>query len=440
MKCERKMRNKAGLFLWLALVAMPVMAFAEEQGQQDNVPWLTRSLRAQTIGTMQEPSDSSQNPDNAFLRLPRYTAEMLLLPDLSADTPRVNWSFKPRFSAKASWWRDGEPAGERYGEARFYVNEWMVQPKLTEDLFASFGKEKLLWGASFLVSPSNILFKDTEKANPKKEVEGKYLARVVYMPNKSVTISGIGETKREESAAGDPLRPVRALKVDILGNSSQVSVIGYSQQHERFRLGSYGQWTASDAVVLYYDGIVSKGNDVFYPVPDPANPFGFSLAQTFASSSRPFATATFGGSYTFLSGETLSLEFLYNGAGYDDNEARDYYALRQQAGASFTAGGPLTGLAQQTLAGTLSPGMPFLRRYYAMAQVQEREIKNVLDVMVRFVRSLEENSGLASLIAEWQVTKRIQLFTIDSIAFGGKETEFRSIIDKNFLAGVEVHF
>jgi len=116
-------------------------------------------------------------------------------------------------------------------------------------------------------------------------------------------------------------------------------------------------------------------------------------------------------------------------------------ALRSPLGGRrMHAGEQFVDLAQQTLAGTLSPGMPFLRRYYAMAQVQEREIKNVLDVMVRFVRSLEENSGLASLIAEWQVTKRIQLFTIDSIAFGGKETEFRSIIDKNFLAGVEVHF
>jgi len=25
------------------------------------------------------------------------------------------------------------------------VNEWLVQPKLTDDLFVSFGKEKLLW-------------------------------------------------------------------------------------------------------------------------------------------------------------------------------------------------------------------------------------------------------------------------------------------------------
>jgi hypothetical protein len=307
-------------------------------------------------------------------------------------------------------------------------------------LFVSFGKEKLLWGASFLVSPSNILFKDTEKANPKAEVEGKYMGRVVYMPSRNVTIMGIDETQREENAFGASLRPIRALKIDVMGSSSQVSVIGYAPQHERFRLGSYGQWTASDAVVIYYDGIVSKGTDVLYPVLDPANPLGGGMEPVNEQSSRPFATVTVGGSYTFLSGETLSLEFLYNGAGYDDDEARNYYSLRQHAAAGYLSNGPLAGLSAKTLAETLNPGMPFLRRYYLMAQVQEREIRNVLDVTARFVRSLEENSGLASVIVEWQVAKRVQLFTIDSIAVGGKETEFRSLIEKSFLAGVELHF
>ncbi len=440
MKGERKKYHGAGLLLCAALVAMPLLALAEKQDPQAANDWFSRNFRALLFTEMQEPSNSSQTPDNAFLRIPRYQVELDLRPDFAVETPMVSWTFKPRVIATAEWWRDGEPTGERDREARFFVNEWMVQPKLTDDLFISFGKEKLLWGASFLVSPSNILFKDTEKANPKAEVEGKYMGRVVYMPNRNVTIMGIDETQREENAFGGPLRPIRAIKVDILGSSSQVSVIGYAQQHERFRLGSYGQWTASDAVVLYYDGIVSKGTDVLYPVLDPANPLGGSMGPVNEQSSRPFATVTVGGSYTFLSGETLSIEFLYNGVGYDDNEARNYYALRQHAAAGYLSNGPLVGLSAMTLADTLNPGMPFLRRYYLLAQVQEREIGNVLDVMVRFVRSLEENSGLASVIVEWQVAKRVQLFTIDSIAFGGKETEFRSLIEKSFLAGVELHF
>jgi len=441
MKGKQKRHACAGLLLLAALVAMPVTTSAEEQAlPQATNDWFRSNVRVLLFSELQEPSNSSQNPDNAFLRIPRYTAELHLRPDFSLGAPMVNGTFKPRVTAIAAWWRDGEPAGDSDSEARFFVNEWLVQPKLTDDLFVSFGKEKLLWGASFLVSPSNILFKDTEKVNPKAEVEGKYMGRVVYMPNRTVTITGINETQREENTFGGRLQPIRALKVDVMGSSSQVSVIGYSQQHERFRLGSYGQWTASDAVVLYYDGIVSKGTDALYPVPDPANPLGGSMDPVNEQSSRPYATVTAGGSYTFLSGETLSFELLYNGAGYDDEEARNYYSLRQNAAAGYLSGGPLAGLSSKTLAGTLNPGMPFLRRYYAMAQVQEREIGNVLDVMLRYVRSIEENAAAASVIVEWQATKRLQVFTIDTIAIGGKETEFQSLVGKSFIVGVEMHF
>jgi hypothetical protein len=357
------------------------------------------------------------------------------------DTPIVSWSFKPRVTYFSRWWEDGITKGETDQEARFFVTEWMIQPKPTDDLFISFGKEKLLWGSSFLVSPSNILFKDTEKANPKTEVEGKYMVRVVYLPTSRVTVNFINRTQKEENIFGERSQPIRALKVDVMGGSTLVSVVGYNQQHERFRLGSFGQWTASDAVVLYYDGILTKGTAVRYPVQNPASPFGAEFVQSHEASSRFFPTVTAGGSYTFLSGETVSLEFLYNGTGYDDAEARDYYSLRKNAANSFFDSGALGGLSRKTLAESLNTGSAFLRRYYLMAQFQEREIKNVLDVMLRYVYGLEERSGQASTVLEWQMSKRLQFFNINTVAVsGGGDTEFNSVLARSFLAGVEAHF
>jgi len=75
-----------------------------------------------------------------------------------------------------------------------------------------------------------------------------------------------------------------------------------------------------------------------------------------------------------------------------------------------------------------------------MAQVQEREIGNVLDVMLRYVRSLEERSGQVAAILEWQATKRLQVFSINTVAVGAKDTEFSSILAKSFIAGIELHF
>ncbi len=75
-----------------------------------------------------------------------------------------------------------------------------------------------------------------------------------------------------------------------------------------------------------------------------------------------------------------------------------------------------------------------------MAQFQQREIKDVLDVIVRYTQSLQESSGQFSTILEWQLDKRIQLFNVNTTAVGGTDTEFKSVLSKSFILGMEAHF
>ena len=76
-----------------------------------------------------------------------------------------------------------------------------------------------------------------------------------------------------------------------------------------------------------------------------------------------------------------------------------------------------------------------------MGQFQVREIRNVLDIILRYTHSLEEHAGQASSIIEWQMTDRIQFFNINMVSLGSrKDTEFNSVLNKNILAGIEVHF
>jgi hypothetical protein len=174
---------------------------------------------------------------------------------------------------------------------------------------------------------------------------------------------------------------------------------------------------------------------------DQASPLEGAFVKKYDDSGRLFSTVTAGGSYTFLSGSTFSLELLYNGQGYDDAEAGEYYRLRQNASDHFFDGGLLSGLSQKTLGESLSTGSPFLRRYYLMGQFQVREIKNVLDIIVRYTYSLEEHAGQASSIIEWQMTDRTRLFNINTVSTDrGKETEFNAVLEKSFMAGIEVHF
>ena len=441
MKGKQNRHTYAGLLLLAMLMMLPVNASGEEQAPQNANSPFSSNVRALLYGEAQYPAHSSQNPDNAFLHLYRYSGTLELRPDLFYDSDLVSAVFKPRFTSSSRWWEDGAAKGDQDNLTRAFVNEWRVQAKPLSSLFVSFGKEKLLWGPAFLSSPSNILFKDTEKINPKIEVEGKYLARVMYLPSAAFTITALSETQRDDAPAQVNDNPVRAMKADWVGSNAALSLIGYFKRDDRFRFGSYGQWTASDAVLLYYDGIVSRGTDALYPAADAANPLGGTFTDRYKTSDRLFATAVVGGGYTFLSGSTLNLEFLYNGQGYGDADAAEYYRLRNEAGAHYFDGGLMSALSNRTLGQTINTGLPFLRRYYVMGQFQIREIDNVLDISVRYMHGLEERAGQASTILEWKLSDRVQFFNINMVAINrGKQTEFNAILDRSFMAGIEVHF
>lgn len=432
------MKTLLTLLFLILICCRPSLAAAGDAGQGDAFSYNINTL---VFGDAQYPAHSTQNPDNAFLKLYRYSGEVHVRPDFFLEQPAVSAVFKPRFLVSQRWWEDGPAKGETDSSNRVFVNEWRVQAKPHSTLFLSFGKEKLLWGPSFLTSPSNVLFKDIEKTNPKAEVEGKYLAKAVFVPNTVVTVNMIAETQKEENGQQETLKPLQAVKTDVMGSNYLISMIGYLRQNDRSRLGSFGQWTASDALVLYYDGIITKGTDALYPVQDPSYPLGGTFVKKYDDSGRLFTTVTAGGSYTFLSGSTFSMEFLYNGQGYRAAEAAEYYRLRQSASEHFFDMSVLSGLSQQTLGASLSTGLPFMRRYYLMGQYQVREIKNVLDVLVRYTHGLEEGAGQVSSIIEWQLSDRVQFFNINTIALDhGKETEFNSVFDRMFLAGVEAHF
>lgn len=398
------------------------------------------NLRALVFLNAHYPGHSTQNPKNTFLKLYKYSGELHLRPDFILETPLLSGVFKPRLISYHRWGERDLPTHESATHYRVFVNEWIAQLKPHPSFIVSFGKEKLLWGPSMLSGPSNILFKDTEKTNPFSEVEGKYLAKAVYMPSSSVTVSLMQKIQEEEDKQGNRPKQLNALKIDLMGSDYSLSLIGYQRKGERFRFGGYGQWTASDALVLYYDGIVSRGTDSLFPAEDQAHPLGGEFIRKYDNAGRLFTTVTAGGSYTFLSGTTFSMEFFYNGAGYNAEEAAQYYRLRKNAAGNYSAGGTLSSISGKTLAEALNAGSPFLRQHYVMAQFQKREIRNVMDVMLRYIHNLQENSGQTLTILEWKVTDRLQFFNINTIGTGRRDTEFRSIVSKSFMVGLELHF
>jgi hypothetical protein len=394
-------------------------------------------LRILTYGIVQEPAQSSQNPDNNFLQLPHYTADLEIRPDFRLEMNFLELSIKPRAKLEYQKWKEGSRRGETQSTDDWYINEWLVRLKARENLFVSYGRENLQWGPSFLFSPSNPFFRDNGRSNPYMEVPGMEFGRLVFIPHSLWTMSFIANTDegRNNILGPDPFEKTYALKVDYTGRENYASVI-LSQKDNKNTLGFFGGWTLSDAVLLYGEGSMTKGSNALYPQKD-MSPLGASMQKIHQDDSDIKPIILIGGSYTLEDSGTFSLEYTYNGPGYNSDEAEIYYSLRRNAATAFNMGGMAGALGQFTLAQTMNPGLRFLRENYAMLQYSQSNIQNKFDLTLRFTQNLDDSSGQFLTLLSYSLGNYLELFSSGMVNSGGRNTEFGSTLDYQVMFGVK---
>ena len=190
---------------------------------------------------------------------------------------------------------------------------------------------------------------------------------------------------------------------------------------------------------MYAEGEISQGTDALYPT-SADNPLGGVMAPTKDEDTDLFGTLLLGGSYTFEWGPTATMEYLYNGPGYDDEQADAYFGLRDEAGAAFELDGPLRGLGASILGQTVDPRLRFLRQHYVMVQLLENDIRDVLNLTLRWTQNIDDGSGQLLFFGEYFLGDHLKLFSVGFANSGSKDTEFGSILEHQLMMGVEVSF
>jgi len=398
------------------------------------------TFRTLGYGTFNSPSDSTQNPNNDFLNIPRYTLNLDFRPDISFNFRPLTLVVKPRLDLTWKRWEKGAKEGDTDTDNDWYVNEWLAGLNLYSGLFVYYGRENLQWGPSHFVSPSNPFFPYNNQANPKIELPGMDFARVVWVANSSWTASLIANLGAGRMMFPYGFERTYAAKLDYTGNQKYGSLIGSYQENNRGQLGAYGGWWVSDALLLYTEGSISKGSNALYPQKDPNAPFGIQMIPTKDDSSTPEGLLTVGGSYTLEGGATFSLEYFFNSAGYNDNEAALYDDLREDAASAFYAPEPWHRLSKATLIQTLEPRLRFLRRNYLTLQYVQVEIHDVLNLTLRYTYNVDDSSSMLVPIVEYDIGDYFQVFVVGDQRFGSKDSEFRSLIDYSYMVGVEFTF
>ena len=203
------------------------------------------TFKTLTYGVTHKPSGSDLNPDNDFLQIPRYTAEVELRPDFTFSFKNLNFVVKPRILADWSKWEDGAMGGESDTDDDIYINEWLARLRLFNGMYLSYGRENLQWGPSYFISPSNPFFMDNGQANPKQEVAGQDFARLIWVFNPSCTCSLIANTDEGRQNYIHGFDPAYALKIDFTGYRKYFSLISSVREHEKIRFGAFAGWTVT---------------------------------------------------------------------------------------------------------------------------------------------------------------------------------------------------
>lgn len=407
------------------------------------------SLQLLAYNSRLDSAESTLNPGKSFLHLETDVASFEIRPDLTwkkLDFP-VDFSVKPRLRLDyVRAWDDGPRENDDRFADDFFINEWLVRLALSPELFLSYGRENVQWGPSLLFSPSNPFFKDNGRSNPKLELPGMDFARLVYIPSMVWTISLIANTGagRQDFSIGSFCQTY-ALKVDYFGLKNYGGLIFSFQDdgdESRSKVGFWGGETVGDALLFYGEGAASLGSDALYPQDDPLIATGGSLTFSKKDDSAMSWQVLLGTAYTFLNGATVNFEYIYNGLGYDNEEADLFFEIRQQSAAIFS--NPTdsldAALAGSNLAGAFEPGLRFLRRNYLMAQYRQNDIKDVFDLLLRCTSNMDDNSWQFLVNSSYYLGEHAEFFLVGSLYTGHSDSEYGSFLDSQLMIGIQYSF
>jgi len=421
------------------LIAHPKLsAFSQELSEG-----FSYEFRILATETVSEVSDSALNPVN-ILEIPKYTFNLNLRPDFYLNYRKLKLMAKPRNIMTWSRFEDGFRDGDSDWDNELFVNEWLAGLQLTNSLFVSYGRENLQWGPSILLSPSNPFFLDNGLRNPKLEVRGQDFARMVWVPSLTWSISAIANTGEGANDLIEDFEPAYALKIDYTGYRNYFSIIPSYREEDRAYLGVFGGWTVMDGLLLYAEASTSQGTDVLYPVETGrTTPSGvpiIRLEQTEDDSNSLETVALFGASYTFEMGPTLTLEYLYNGPGYDDEQADLVTDFVTEVGRVLAILPPNLVLNFFDLNNFIDIGLPLFRRHYLNLQYQHQRIWNDFSLGLRYTLNLDDYSSQLIPIALYDLTDHTQAFVVGTQNFGDEDDEFRLFVDYSWFLGMQYTF
>ncbi len=385
------------------------------------------------------PTESAVNPDNQVLQLPDRSFVSQFRPNLKIGNGQIQFIIRPRVHFEATrvvtGKDDDEKAHDPDAVTDSQINEAYGQWTLNDSVTFAYGRQSYQWGAGESLSPSNRMFHDTAgQRGILYEVKGKNIARLNLTSGKA--FSTVLMTEYEENEDEAPFRAEQEfestglVKSEVSWNDGvdYFGVVVGGRQHGRGWLGQYFSVNAPfiDGLSLYADASQQRGSDAWYPVGyDVVGPAGATTVVTYEQTSveaeKVRSLAVGGLKYDFVNGTILRGEYIFNQAGYDEDE-------RELAISGFQSQNPAQlSVLEQNTNRFLKPGLDLPGRRFAYASLHFPNVFWITDLtfFTRGTRSLTDGSTAGYLSLDYKIGDHGTLSGSASGSRGQKDSELR---------------
>jgi hypothetical protein len=300
-----------------------------------------------------------------------------------------------------------------------YLSQWQLRVLAAEGFNVAIGRDVLNWGAAQFRSPSSPYYFDSGRSDPMRELTGMDSVKLSWTPDRQHSLQLVRIARAgDEQAQSSVWRDSWLAKFDQRDDEWAYGLVLASTPHQSAFYGVHGQWTMSDAALLYGELSSSVQRDALSSPELPAQPF------TVQAVSPRRSTYLLGTAYTLENGQTLHAEYLHDGHGYTAAQEECYFA---RAAISPALAGMALGYAPRLLG-----------RDYVHLVWQSNMMESEYYWRAMFTRNLTDGSNELGGYAEKTLNPRLSAFAALLLNGGAARQEMSALFTRSATLGVKV--
>lgn len=391
---------------------------------------MTHSFDSYFYVQKNQAADAIINPSNQILKTPSSEYHLDLRGEIKWRAPDKQMILRPRLvgyqkNIELNNQTEVESKGQADLTDAFYEQFW------TPQIFTTVGLQVYQWGPAEFINASNPLyhFNLRQKSAVYKE-KGQALLRLNFSPNKDnsyVFIFQPVSNNEPEWIAEDTYNSKVLVKYEAswAKTSDYIGFVAGSEEKTNLFVGEYFNYNFFEGFSAYAD-LKHAQNRINF-IPEVSGPVVNLIPE--AQSGNPWPTlGVFGvrweGNYD------IRLEYIYNGMGFTRNDLN----LAIASVANYT-----NPAYPQNLSRFLKPGLELLGQNYLYAsyRVSEPFKFKELNIYLRFIKSLQDESSQMQFEFDKSLRDSFLLFSNVSYMNGSIDSEFRLLNDWQALIGIK---